>query len=449
MLVPYFAPQTHAAMFRAHKLAKYLPAHGFRPVVVTTDINYLYNNDAALLGELPSCVQVHRARFIEPTVRGIRMALGGQDRTFAALKSLQPPKPLPTSVDGSVTTEKRADKRSALSSAELVRLLGEWPDRHWTWSLAAKSMCQRLIREQGIRVIYTSAVPISPLRVAAQLKTEFNLLWLADYRDPVGYGKKHSAQGLLASEVERRIISRAMREADAVTGLAASYGSIFHDLYQLPESRYHFIPTGLDEAYLGDSTQPTAGADVILHVGEVMPNQSAYVFEVLAQAMATRPAEMKRFKLVFVGRREVNEPLIRQRVSSLPGWDMPIEFVDHVPQAKVYEMARAARACLLTPGRGRFWWTNFAKLVDYMALGVPVIADVPRISEAREELSKTGQAFFLDGDEPQSDAEALTNWLSSSRQVARSAYGQRYTANAQAAEFAQVLGDLLKGNPHP
>ena len=53
MLTPYFAPQTHAAMFRAHKLAKYLPEHGFRPVVVTTDINYLYNEDPGLLEELP------------------------------------------------------------------------------------------------------------------------------------------------------------------------------------------------------------------------------------------------------------------------------------------------------------------------------------------------------------------------------------------------------------
>src|SRR5690606_31683724 len=82
MLVPYFAPQTHAAMFRAHKLAKYLPEHGFRPVVVTTDVNYLYNEDSGLLQELPDCVQVHRARHVEPTVRGVRMALGGRDRTF-------------------------------------------------------------------------------------------------------------------------------------------------------------------------------------------------------------------------------------------------------------------------------------------------------------------------------------------------------------------------------
>src|SRR5690606_41469670 len=86
MLVPYFAPQTHAAMFRAHKLAKYLPEYGFRPVVVTTDINYLYNEDPRLLEELPDCVQIHRARYIEPTARGLRMAPGGRDRTCSATK---------------------------------------------------------------------------------------------------------------------------------------------------------------------------------------------------------------------------------------------------------------------------------------------------------------------------------------------------------------------------
>ena len=72
MMTPYFAPQSHAAMFRAHKLARYLPDHGYQPIVVTTDINYLYNDVPSLLSELPPEVEIHRARYIEPTLRGVR-----------------------------------------------------------------------------------------------------------------------------------------------------------------------------------------------------------------------------------------------------------------------------------------------------------------------------------------------------------------------------------------
>lgn len=449
MLVPYFAPQTHAAMFRAHKLAKYLSRHGYRPVVVTTDTNYLYNDDPALLSELPPEVQVHRARHIEPTLRGLRMALGGRDRTFAALKRSGDLCHTPPSQSPSVPTPAPVSQPARAWSGELVRLLGEWPDRHWTWSLSARQLCRRLIREQGIQLIYTSAVPASPLAAAAALQREFGLQWVADFRDPVGYGKKHSATGWLGAAMEQRMLTKAMTSADMVTGLADSYGSIFFDLYGLPESRYRFIPTGLDEAYLPQTGPAERDAGMLLHVGEVMPNQSRHTFDVLARAHALAPGVMASMRLVFVGRREINAPRIAALTAGIADWPYPVEFVDHVPQAQVYTLIQRARACLLIPGRTRYWWTNFAKLVDYLALGVPVIADVPPVSEAREELGKTGNGFFMGGEDIEADARALVAWLVADRQVAANGYGHRYTALRQAASFAAVFDDVLARGAKP
>lgn len=445
MLVPYFAPQTHAAMFRAHKLAKYLPQLGYRPVVVTTDINYLYNEDKALLDELPPEVEIHRARFIEPTLRGVRMALGGRDRTFAALKR---DAETPSSGAGENGRAKSVDiaagRRWGVNTSEVVRLLGEWPDRHWTWALAAERLCRRLIATQGIGLLYTSAVPVSPLRTAMRLQKAFGLKWVADFRDPVGYGGKHSASGMIASALERLILHQCISRADCITGLADSYGQIFFDLYDLPEEKYRFIPTGLDEAYLPSSDQRPKTPGMLLHVGEVMPNQSTYCFTLLARARALAPEATAALHLVFVGRREINEPRINERVSTIAGWDIPITYIDHVPQSEVYALARSSRACLLIPGRYRYWWTNFAKLVDYLALRVPVIADVPAMSEARQELSKTGQAFFLSGDLAH-DVGALIDWLQEPVAEAINDYGQRYTALRQARAFAQVFDDLSAG----
>lgn len=445
MLVPYFAPQTHAAMFRAHKLAKYLPELGYRPVVVTTDINYLYNDDKSLLAELPPEAEVHRARFIEPTLRGIRMALGGRDRTFAALK--RDTEPLPVKAPKSAQLQPGAvssENPWGFNTGELVRWLGEWPDRHWTWALAAERLCRELISAQGIQLLYTSAVPVSPLRVAMRLQATYGLKWVADFRDPVGYGSKHSARGMIASALEHRLLHQCMSRADCITGLADSYGQIFFDLYDLPEKKYRFIPTGLDEAYLPNSDQRPKSPGMLLHVGEVMPNQSTYSFTVLARARALAPEATAALQLVFVGRREINEPLINERVSAIAGWDIPITYIDHVPQSEVYALARSSQACLLIPGRHRYWWTNFAKLVDYLALRVPVIADVPAMSEARQELTKTGQAFFLSGDLSH-DVGALIDWLQEPVAEAINDYGQRYTALRQARSFAQVFDDLSAG----
>lgn len=443
MLVPYFAPQTHAAMFRVHKLAKYLPQLGYRPVVVTADINYLYNDDLSLLAELPPEVEVHRARHIEPTLRGLRMALGGRDRTFAALKRAGA-----YSVPAPASTLAQATGRSAASwSSEIVRMLGEWPDRYWTWSLAARQLCRYLIKEQGIRLIYTSAVPVSPLAAAASLQREFGLKWVADFRDPVGYGRKHTSKGMIAAAIEYRMLSRAMHGADLVTGLADSYGSIYFDLYGLPESRYRFIPTGLDEAYLAPTPDVSRDPRMLLHVGEVMPNQATHVFEVLARAYQIDPVAMADFRLVFVGQREINAPRVSSLTSVVDGWPYSVEFVDHVPQSQVYALIQQARACLLVPGRRRYWWNNFAKLVDYLALGVPVIADVPPVSEAREELGRVGNGFFLQGEDVTMDARALLDWLAADDCAVPGDYGRRYTALRQTQAFAEVFDQVLGREP--
>jgi len=436
MLVPYFAPQTHAAMFRAHKLAKYLPEHGFRPVVVTADINYLYNEDPGLLAELPDCVQVHRARHIEPTVRGLRMALGGRDRTFAGMKRAGA---YAESSGMARPTNPPKRRWRKFSMAEFVRIFGEWPDRYWTWSLAAGRLCEQLIREQSIGLLYTSAVPASPLRLARRLQEEHGLRWIADFRDPVGYGEKHSAEGVFASAMERDIFSTAMHTADHVTGLADSYGPIFFDLYGLPESRYSFIPTGLDEAYLDQAPQAER-EPVLLHIGEVMPNQSRHVFAVLQRAHALRPELMSGYSLEFIGRREINQPRVEALVSGLPDWPYETRFVDHVPQREVYARIRTAAACLLVPGHRRYWWTNFAKMVDYIALGTPVIADVPPVSEARNELGKAGNGFFLGGEDVERDALALLAWVEAGLPIRTDDdYRARYTACRQAEAFDELF----------
>src|SRR5271170_4865002 len=85
IVTPFFAPQNHAAVFRAYKLAKYLPQFGWKPIVLTVDTQYEFNEDTALLTQLPEETEVVSARYIEPTLRAVRMALGGRDRKFKGL----------------------------------------------------------------------------------------------------------------------------------------------------------------------------------------------------------------------------------------------------------------------------------------------------------------------------------------------------------------------------
>jgi hypothetical protein len=230
-----------------------------------------------------------------------------------------------------------------------------------------------------------------------------------------------------------------MATADRVTGLARSYGQIFFDQFGLKEERFSFIPTGIDEAYL---PQPKSDkrANYLLHVGEIMPDQSSYSFYILEKILAAAKSEAFD-KLVVVGLREVNEPRLLRLTEGLPRLRARIEFIDHCPQTEVYDLIARARACLLVPGVTRYWWNNFAKMVDYIAIGAPVIAHVPPISEARHELTKAGTAFFLEGDSV-ADAKGLGKWLPGSAALRCSAYAERYTANRLVKDFAVIFRDL-------
>src|SRR5258708_36113112 len=142
IVTPYFAPQTHAAVFRAYKLAKYLPLFGWKPYVVTVDKNYLYNEDQSLSEALPPEVEVYRAHYVEPTLRGLRMALGGKDRTFASLKQAR------AASNGVHTNGNGNGHHRPMNTAYEYALTrsAQDPDPYWTWRRPALRRATRLIR---------------------------------------------------------------------------------------------------------------------------------------------------------------------------------------------------------------------------------------------------------------------------------------------------------------
>ena len=434
IVTPYFAPQTHAAMFRVHKLVKLLPEFGYQPIVVTTDINYLYNEDSSLLSELPDCVEIIRTRYIEPSMRGLRMALGGKDRTFTSMKQVYARKLYSTEehkngiVKSGVVT---------MLKQKLYTSLYNTPDAYWTWAKSVKPVVEELLKTKDIKHIYTTCCPYSHLKVVSELKGRYEFKWLADFRDPSGYGYKNTPSTFMGREMQRKIISDVMIKADAVTGLAESYGGIFSDLYGLCSSKFHFIPTAVDENYF-PSEQLSQYKNTIVFAGEVMPEQTSYIFEVLS-GVNTR----HKIDLLFIGRKEINLPIITKLVNSIDGFNLTIKFEDHIPQKDLYKIITSAKACILAPGEHKYWWTNFAKLVDYIGLNIPVIAYVSEYSEAKKELEKSGNGFFILGDGMQADSNNLTAWLNElNYPLNTNDYCNRYHSRNMVSEFAKILDEL-------
>ncbi|MGA2435770.1 MAG: hypothetical protein ABSG25_10840, partial [Bryobacteraceae bacterium] len=441
IVTPYFAPQNHAAVFRAYKLAKYLPRFGWTPVVLTTGTNYLYNEDPELSAALPREVEVVRTSYIEPSLRGLRMALGGKDRSFLAMHARASQQ---AGAADSAGDRQPPHQYPSSWARHLYQTVNErWlqvPDAYWTWRPGALREGLRLIRERRIPLVFTTCPPDTCNLIGMALQKPAGR-WVADLRDTVGYEARLCPKNTSARNNQSRVTEATLRRADAVTATSSSYELIYNDLYPgIVDGKVHFIPTGLDEELLGPDNGVASGRPpYIVYAGEFLPEYSRLFFEVFAAAVKNDRLRDMRLTLLIVGDLSVNQPRISEKIRGL-GLKGHIELIDQLPQREMYCLLRNARAAVLLAGRSSRWTTNYAKMVDYIALRKPVLAMVPDPSEARKWLSRTNLGVFLDGPVEQC-ASALVDFCLGNIKLPppNAEECERYTASAQAEAFVKVF----------
>jgi glycosyltransferase involved in cell wall biosynthesis len=437
IVTPFFPPQAHAAVFRAYKIAKFLPEHGYRPIVVTVDTNYDYYETPDLLEALPDAVSVVRARHVDPTPRGVLHMLGLRDGSFKppVSRATDPPS------NGASAAPRVAAQLKRLVTHGLLRL----PDRHWTWFAPALRACRRAVREHGVRLVLTSADPFTCYALGLALKAD-GLRWVSDLRDPPTHCRYMHSQYPWIYAVQRELERRAMDRADAVTVAAGSIGMIlteFHDVELAQKLR--FIPTGLDESLLEPSGSLPGLPDgpFILFSGEYLPYYGDRFFRGFAAARRRDAVRRRGHRILVVGRTDVNRarlaPIVAQH-----GLEDVVEFREHQAQGALYTLIQKSEFVLLPYGELSRWWCLPAKLVDYLALRKPVLALVPDPSEARTRLSEAGLGIFLDGGDAVAEArlaEALV--AGPGALTVNEAVCARYTAQRQVREFVDVFDRLL------
>jgi glycosyltransferase involved in cell wall biosynthesis len=434
IVTPFFAPQNHAAVFRAYKLAKYLPQFGWKPIVLTVDTQYEFNEDPALLAEVPKEVEIVRTRYVEPTLRGVRMALGGGNRTFKGTKGFV------FGQNGTVSPVRRS-----AADRTYQYLIKNWlqiPDAYWTWARTAIAAGRDIIRDRAISVVYTSSSPYSSLVVGRELQ-KAGVQWVADFRDPLGYSQKLANYAPHVYGRQRKIVRDALSNADAVTILASSYRSIFRDVFGNEHADPIFIPTGIDEGLLGSHERDVySRGPYLIFAGEYLPEYDTSFLEAFSRAVQQQEIAKMDVKLLVIGTLEINRKRLAPFIDKFR-LHQQIEFVDQMPQSEVYRLLRDACAGVLIPGTRAFWWTSFAKMTDCIGMRKPVLAVVPDPSEARTALTRSRLGIFLDGS-PENRTTILSDFLLGKHKlpVPDENECERYTAHHQVKSFVELFESL-------
>lgn len=436
VITPFCAPETHAAVFRAHKLVKYLKREGWQPIILTVDTNYTYNEDLGLLKELEG-IPIYRTRYVEPTLRGLKMWLTGKDLTYKTLKKNGVYDNSFSNSENDLKTHKPKPIQQVYHYL-LVHYLKK-PDRFWTWKKNAIKKAKEIIKQENVEFIYTTCLPYTTNQIGIILKKQTRVKWIADFRDPITYARRMHSDIPHVYKLQRKIQDETLKFADQITVLSSAYKLILHDQYEGKfDHKIAFIPTGVDDDYIDKVKQKN---NTIVFVGEYLKEYRDYFFKLYDEVLNILP-EDKQPEFKIIGNKTINAKQVLPIINNLK-FKNKIELIDHLPQQQLYKYIQQSNYCLLIPGAGSHWWTNFAKMVDYIAFQKKVIALVPRISEAKSELQRAGLGVFLT-QHMEEDKEMLKKLFLQNLSITQceNSYSNRYLASRQTQSFIDVFKSL-------
>ena len=393
LLISYsFPPTAGVGVLRAASLARYLPANGIRVDVLTARNAAAVGHDPSQLAKLPAEVTIHRTWTL--------------DLPFTLRKAIKkavtkPANPAPATV---------AKPGGGGWKGVLKRLLGNLllPDPQVGWLPFALPAARRLIRARAIDAVLVTVPPFSSVRLVTELrKTYPKLPIVLDFRDEwltttlhlVSFNNNERAT-TIAKKAEREAVHAASLVVCVTDAAVAELRKRYPDL---PAEHFTCLPNGFD-APVKDTVAPrseTLQNVMLTYIGTVYGSTDPTP---VVEAILALPPELRdRLRLRFIGHIETER--YRETLLRLGS---QIELIGFLPQAEALRYMQETDYLLLVTHDPI---NVAAKLYDYLASGVPILAAVHPQGDVRRILERTGAGFVADIDDPDSISRMLTDAL--------------------------------------
>ncbi len=413
----YFPPMGLSGVQRVTKLVKYLPQHGWQPVVLTVAPGGYFAYDAAMLAEVEAAgVEVRRTASLDPT------RLFGR-RTVA------------------LPREDRRQRWTLLSQALFV------PDNKIGWLPSAVRAGRELLRTRRFDAILSSAPPYTAHLVARSLSRWSGLPLVADFRDDWLGNPRHVYPTPLHRALHRALERRVCRASRFVTAINEPIraGLALRNTGRADAPSYRLMPQGYDPADFEVAPAPRApGRMRLLYSGVFYDAQTPdYFLRALAALLDRRPALRLRIEAVFVG---LFPEASRHLVDALGLADV-VRCTGYVSHPEAVANLRAADVLWLTVGaRPGAEGISTSKLFEYVGARKPILALVPE-GAARDALEPYGAAFVAPPDAEQEIEAALAalveRWEQGTLPRPDEAYARRFDRRNLAGEWAHLLEESV------
>jgi glycosyltransferase involved in cell wall biosynthesis len=339
------------------KFVKYLPQFGWEPVVLTVADGDYPARDESLLQEIPPNVKVYRTKIFEPY------------RLYRKLT--RKPADAPVDVEN---IPKPGEKQSlAERLAAFIRSTFFIPDARIGWLPWALPEALRIIREEKIDAVYSSAPPYTTAVIANILRWWTHVPWIAGFRDPwIGFISSPD-RWWFPRWVDRWMERSVARNADL---LEAAWRGIILDFQQkyptVAAQKYIHLPNGFDgEDYPRVDRAPN-DRFTIVYTGSMYGRRNPKTFlQAVEELVREGAVDASKIRLTFIGRfgGEVKEMLTTTAVHDA------VEIVPYLPHGESIRRLLAADALLLVVDESKESAEIVpGKVFEYLGARRPIIA---------------------------------------------------------------------------
>ncbi len=428
----YFPPSGGSGVQRTLKFVKYLQAFGWMPVVLTArDADYPAY-DETLCAEIPGTVKVYRAPLFEP-YRLYRKFTG---RSAAAATDI-----------ATLTLDDRHKRSWPERISEFVRASFFIPDARIAWLYPACRLGKKIIEDENIRLIFSSAPPYTCHLIGRKLQHATGLPWVADFRDSwIGWLSTPQWRPRPARALEKRMEQGVLRDANRI--LTVSCGVKEDLLSRNPDcldERWALLPNGYDaQDFIGLPVLPKRQGLTITYTGSLYGNRNPhYLLKALEFLQSQGNPHVDALRILLVGR--VGEAILGEIADSKAG-----HLFEHIPYVKHREslayLQNSDASLLIIDDAPANRGILTGKIYEYIGAGHPIIALAPE-GEAANLIRVNRLGWVAPPNDPLAIARVLDTALTQLKnnpQRGAAAAPERFERRAQTGLLAQLFDELTQ-----
>jgi len=242
----HFPPRPAIASLRPLGLARYLPEFGWEAVILT----------AALPGKPDAHFQVIETQYHDSLGFGKRLLkLDSQSPLIAQVKNKLKIKSEKSPLDFILAT---------------MGGIIAYPDPEKGWRRFAVEAGKDILQQQNIKAIISTSPPATSHIVAKELKREFKIPWIADFRD-LWTQNPYYLYGPLRKVIERRLELNTLSTADALVAVSQPFADDLRSLHR--QKPVHNIPNGFDPAEVNTTPGNLTDKFTITYTGNLYPGR--------------------------------------------------------------------------------------------------------------------------------------------------------------------------------